>query len=223
MFFPERIRKIDRNDRVLEIGPGGNPHHRSDIFLEHRFSDEEAHEQRGHTPKIKIKKPVVFYNGGKFPFDDKAFDYIICSHVIEHVPDIEGFCAELFRVGRKGYIEFPTLYYEYLYNFSVHLQLLSFQSGELRYMDKKTSGLNAFQPVQSLFYRTLELGYAEIVDSLKGIMFHGIEWTQPFPVRRVSDLKDLTHSGMLPVRRLSRFFRLARRTMIWLNRRINLP
>lgn len=223
MFFPERIRQIGQNDRVLEIGPGGTPHHRSDIFLEHRFSDKEAKEQRGHTPKIKLKKPVVFYNGGKFPFNDKEFDYIICSHVIEHVADIEGFCAEMFRVGNRGYVEFPTIYYEYLYNIPAHLQFVSFQSGEIRYMDKKTSGLNAFQPVQSLFYRTLELGYSEIIDSNKSILFHGIEWTQPFPVRRVSDLNDLVLPGPLPVQRLSRIYRLFRRVMIMLNGRINLP
>lgn len=223
MFFPNRIRQVGHSDRVLEIGPGGTPHHRSDIFLEHLFTDEEAQRQRGHTPQIKMKKPVIFYDGGKFPFHDKEFDYIICSHVIEHVTDVEGFCAEMFRVGKRGYIEFPTIYYEYLYNFSVHLQLVSFQSGELRYMEKEESGLNAFQPVQALFYQTLELGYSEIVDSLKELMFHGIEWNKPFPVRKVTKLKALVHPGPLPIGRLSRTFRLFRRAMLWLNKQFNLP
>ena len=42
------------------------------------------------------------------PFKDKEFDYIIASHVVEHVEDISYFLNELSRVGRRGYIEIPT-------------------------------------------------------------------------------------------------------------------
>ena len=48
MFFPERIRSIRNTDRVLEIGPGGSPHPRSDILLEKKFENlKEAEAQRG--------------------------------------------------------------------------------------------------------------------------------------------------------------------------------
>lgn len=36
------------------------------------------------------------------PFDDGAFDVVICSHVLEHVPDDATAMAELFRVTRPG-------------------------------------------------------------------------------------------------------------------------
>ena len=42
------------------------------------------------------------------PFKDKEFDFIIASHVAEHVEDISFFFNELARVGKKGYIEVPT-------------------------------------------------------------------------------------------------------------------
>jgi ubiquinone/menaquinone biosynthesis C-methylase UbiE len=42
------------------------------------------------------------------PFKDKEFDYIIASHVVEHVEDISYFLNELSRVGKRGYIEVPT-------------------------------------------------------------------------------------------------------------------
>ena len=42
------------------------------------------------------------------PFKDNEFDYIIASHVAEHVEDISFFFNELSRVGKKGYIEVPT-------------------------------------------------------------------------------------------------------------------
>jgi len=181
MFFANKITAIKPDDRVLEIGPGSNPHPRADIFLERRFSDEVAMQQRGGTKNLETTKEVVYYDGGAFPFSDKQFDYVICSHVIEHVEDVESF-----------YLEYPTIYYEYLYNFSVHLQLIHFAEGELRYMPKSASGLNAFLPVQALFYRSLELGYADLIENMKDQMFQGFEWQEPFAVRKVASLAELT-------------------------------
>lgn len=220
MFFPERIRHIGQGDRVLEIGPGNTPHPRADILLERRFEDDVAREQRGRTPLLVTSKNVVFYEGGRFPFSDGEFDYVICSHVIEHVEDVEGFCAEIFRVGRRGYMEFPTIYYEYLYNFPVHVQLVNFESGELRYMPKSESGLMLFQSVQSLFYRSLELGYSDLVDDLKTVMFQGFEWQKPFPVRRAATIEELSVNPQQVIAQ-SRIRQNIRRAMRWSQGRFN--
>ena len=42
------------------------------------------------------------------PFKDNQFDFIIASHVMEHVEDLKFFIKELERVSKKGYIELPT-------------------------------------------------------------------------------------------------------------------
>tara|TARA_B100001027_G_C16173989_1_gene288334 strand:- start:191 stop:820 length:630 start_codon:yes stop_codon:yes gene_type:complete len=42
------------------------------------------------------------------PFKDKHFDFVIASHVLEHVDDPKFFISELERVSTKGYIELPT-------------------------------------------------------------------------------------------------------------------
>jgi len=44
----------------------------------------------------------------KLPFKDKEFDFVIASHVIEHVEDFEFFVRELERISNKGYIELPS-------------------------------------------------------------------------------------------------------------------
>ena len=42
------------------------------------------------------------------PFKDNQFDFVIASHVMEHVEDLKFFIKELERVSKKGYIELPT-------------------------------------------------------------------------------------------------------------------
>ncbi|NJW54655.1 class I SAM-dependent methyltransferase, partial [Salinimicrobium oceani] len=36
------------------------------------------------------------------PFEDNAFDFILCNHVLEHIPDDKKAMAELFRILRPG-------------------------------------------------------------------------------------------------------------------------
>ncbi len=44
----------------------------------------------------------------KLPFKDKEFDYVILSHVLEHVPNLLEFVSEVERISKSGYIELPT-------------------------------------------------------------------------------------------------------------------
>ena len=50
---------------------------------------------------IKLEKKQL-------PFEDNQFDFVIASHVLEHVEDYKFFISELERVSKKGYIELPT-------------------------------------------------------------------------------------------------------------------
>jgi len=220
MFYKERIRHIGCGDRVLEIGPGSSPHPRADVLLERRFLREDAQQQRGGMPELATTKQLVFYDGGRFPFADHEFDYVICSHVIEHVEDVEAFLQEVFRVGRRGYIEFPTVYYEYLYNFSVHRQLVHYEGDELRYLPKSDSGLALFQPLQAMFYRSLELGYSDLVEDLKYLMFQGFEWERPFRVRRVFTIEELAVSPQILVRPPTMLCKI-RRCLRWCQARLS--
>ncbi len=54
------------------------------------------------------EKNFVQLTEKKFPFKDNEFDFVIASHVIEHVKDFKFFISELERVSKKGYIELPT-------------------------------------------------------------------------------------------------------------------
>ena len=194
MFFPEKIKSIKPTDKVLEIGPGGHPHPRSDMLLEKRFSDEkEAEAQRGYTPSPKTDKKVVYYDGGNFPFKDNEFNYVICSHVLEHVQDIDFFVNELNRVASRGYLEYPTIYYDYIYNFPEHVMFLFMKRGSIYYMSKEQSGLNQFLPVNRFFYETLKSGYKSIITELKPYFFQGFEWSEKIKIKKAGSLSDLTY------------------------------
>ena len=43
-----------------------------------------------------------------WPFADKSFDFVICSHLLEDVRDPIAVCGELNRVARAGYVETPS-------------------------------------------------------------------------------------------------------------------
>ena len=141
MFFPTRIKSINKQDRVLEVGPGNNPFYRSDVLLEKKYEDEEtAYKQAGCVEKKIIKKEIVYYDGGAFPFEDKEFDYVICSHVLEHIPigELELFISELIRVADKGYLEFPLYRFELIADIEQHVNLINIdESSKIYFFDKK--------------------------------------------------------------------------------------
>jgi SAM-dependent methyltransferase len=55
------------------------------------------------------------------PFADDAFDYAICSNVLEHVTDPVAVASELSRVARAGYIEVPEAASAKIVDFPSHL------------------------------------------------------------------------------------------------------
>ncbi len=196
MFYPEKIIGIKPSDRVLEIGPGADPFWRSDLLLELKLPDEaEYAKQFGHERKLETSKPVVFYDGTRFPFADKEFDYVICSHVLEHVPDVAGFLSEIFRVGKMGYLEYPLITYEYMHNIGAHLNYLKWSGNKMFHMKKSETPLNVFKPVQDVFFATLIRGYNQFYEKLPDFFFEGFEWHAPFEIEAAKELSVFTDFG----------------------------
>ena len=44
----------------------------------------------------------------KLPFKDNEFNFVVTSHVIEHIKDFQFFIKEIERISKQGYIELPT-------------------------------------------------------------------------------------------------------------------
>jgi ubiquinone/menaquinone biosynthesis C-methylase UbiE len=197
MFFKEKIKSIKPSDRVLEIGPGSSPFHRSNAFLEIKLATlEERILQRGEIvddPDYK-GRPVYYYDGGVFPFANKEFDYIICSHVIEHVDDPDLFVSEIFRVGGgRGYLEYPMITYEYLYDFDVHKLILKFdtKANNLQYVKKRDLPLSIFSPVTALLRKSLDYHWDDLCSASKNMFFEGFEFSKEFKITQERDLTKL--------------------------------
>lgn len=227
MFFPERIRNIKPEHLVLEVGPGGTPHPRSDVLLEKKFPEKEAVGQRGNAPPLKTDKKVVYYEGGAFPFKELEFDYVICSHVLEHLDseELEDFIKELQRVAPQGYIEFPLIYYDYLFDIPQHMTLLFFNGVEIVYLPKSKARIEDYKPITGLFRSALERGYRFPIEELKEIFFQGFEWTKPIVMRRAESVDELLFSEKISLpwlhirdegtsgNKLTRFIARIRRTL----------
>lgn len=117
---------IRPNDFVLEIGSGHNPKTRSDVLCD-KFIDDN--EQRG--GRIVTDRPMVEADGQFLPFADDAFDYVICSHVLEHVEDPDLLISELMRVASRGYIETPSEIGERVYGWHYHNWVVNLIEGRL--------------------------------------------------------------------------------------------
>src|SRR2546425_11399808 len=76
--YPSRLK---RSDIVMDIGSGDRPHPRANILLE-RFVEDCS--QRG-GPVVTAGCSLVVGDIIALPFIDQSLDYVICSHVLEHM------------------------------------------------------------------------------------------------------------------------------------------
>ena len=83
----------------------------------------------------------------RLPFKDGEFDFVIASHVMEHVDDIEFFISELERVSKQGYIELPTMLEDNLVfeNKKDHLWHMDFDDVDLKLLISKK--VQYFEPI----------------------------------------------------------------------------
>lgn len=113
-------RSIRPTDLVLDVGSGGNPDPRADVLCD-RFLDDGTER---HGQPLVIDRTFVCGDAHRLPFADKAFDYVILSHVLEHVEDPARVLAEISRVGRRGYIETPSPEFEQVHGHRFHRWLV---------------------------------------------------------------------------------------------------
>ena len=121
---------------ILDIGCGYNANKFAKVIcdvqdLSHYYQD----------------KKFIRLTEKKLPFKDNEFDFVVASHVMEHVEDIDFFIKELERVSKKGYVELPTKLEDNLVfeNKKDHLWHMDFDDVENKLLISKK--VQYFEPV----------------------------------------------------------------------------
>ena len=149
---------------ILDIGCGYNANKFAKVICD--VQDLSNHYQDKKFIKLTEKK---------LPFKDKEFDFVVASHVMEHVEDVDFFIKELERVSKKGYIELPSMLEDNLVfeNKKDHLWHMDFDDVENKLLISKK--VQYFEPVLTVstikrlneVFRTslvLELFWEDIID-----------------------------------------------------------
>ena len=84
--------------RVLEVGPGHMPFPLADTFVGWLVDDDA---KADNVVQCDIQEDTL-------PFDDDAFDFVYCRHVLEDIYNPFHLCREMSRVAKAGYLETPS-------------------------------------------------------------------------------------------------------------------
>lgn len=168
---------IQPTDIVLEIGSGDNPNPRSDMLCD-RFVTDNGERAGGFS--ILIDRPFVVCDGYHLPFFDQSFDYVICSHTLEHTADPNAFVKEIMRVGKAGYIEVPSALSERIFGWHIHHWFCSLENKTL-VMRKKTEG----ERFGGFFHRLIasEIWFRRFFDKHRSQMYCSFEWSQRIAIK----------------------------------------
>jgi len=134
--FTNNLLRKNKDWKVLDIGCGYTANENATtlcdvIDLQEQYPDKKF---------VKLKSKNL-------PFSDKEFDFVIASHVLEHVENPEFFINELQRISNKGYIEVPTTLEDNLVfeNKKDHLWHIDFDDDNKKlYINKK---VQVFEPI----------------------------------------------------------------------------
>jgi len=122
---------LSADAKILDVGGGARPFSYAQVVVDRDFSAGNEHRDGAGTVLDKTKYFYVQADIESLPFDDHAFDFVICSHVLEHVEFPERACEEIMRVAKGGFIEVPRKWTEYYAGHPTHRWLISEDKGSL--------------------------------------------------------------------------------------------
>lgn len=117
---PKVLELIERKPEamVLDVGGCACPFNRANWVIDHLPFEERGFYEKFGMPSSQGGGREFFAKEAwvqrdicertPWPFEDKCFDFAVCSHTLEDVRGPLSVCSELVRVARAGYIESPS-------------------------------------------------------------------------------------------------------------------
>ena len=161
--------EIGPDDKVLDVGCGAYPFPRAttliDLYLE---KSEHRHEDLRTDGKAFQVADI-----NHLPFGDNSFDFIYCSHVLEHIENPKYACEELMRVGKRGYLETPSLMTDVMFSWAkgMHKWFTTIIADRIVFFEynerlvqgvrnsywKKSLFSKKYHPLQDVFFNNLDI------------------------------------------------------------------
>ncbi len=143
MSYLDRLRFFSRKftmgfrpgDLVLDVGSGNDPHPRADLLCDKFVQDDTEREGR-----LVVDRPLIGGDLEALPFKDQSIDFLITSHVLEHVADPARAIAEMQRVAKRGYVETPAEFGGKLMDLPGHRWYVR-QDGDVLVFTAKSKGM----------------------------------------------------------------------------------
>ncbi|MCX5964297.1 MAG: class I SAM-dependent methyltransferase [Cyanobacteria bacterium] len=173
---------IKKDDKVLDIGSGGHP-----FPLATHLADFYEGETTHRTEKlIKDDRPFISCTVESTPFTDKEFDFVYCSHVLEHLDDPAKACEELMRIGKRGYIETPAKSSDIMFNFTKipnhhrwHTQILGQTLIFIEWKDSERRNLGTDYFYEQ-FHSNWKNPFQELMDNNRDLFVSMLLWEEKF-------------------------------------------
>jgi SAM-dependent methyltransferase len=182
----QNIRKITSGKqfvKVLEVGAGDGSILKQ--LSENNFAKELHAVEISESGIVQIKaknipnlKSIQLFDGYKLPFDDKSFDLVILTHVLEHVEHERLLLREIHRVAKQFLIEVPKDYRfgadRKLSHFLSYGHINLYTPTSLKFL-LMTENFKILQELTGLYHRDSFLfGQKSFFQKLKGyISFYG--------------------------------------------------
>ena len=173
---------IRAGERVLDVGSGGYPFphatHLADLYMSGTSHRSE--------PLCRGTLPLQQCDLERLPYADHTFDFVYCSHVLEHVKDPAKACEELMRVGKRGYIETPTRLSDVMFNFTRlrdhHKWHVSCVGGALIFMpweerERRDTQINEFFLMAHSKYKN---AFQELLHGHRDLFVNMLLWKERF-------------------------------------------
>jgi len=161
--------EIGPNENVLDVGCGAYPFPHATMLVD-LYTEKSNHRNEALKTDGKAFQTADI---NCLPFKDKSYDFVFCSHVLEHVDNPKSACEELMRVGRRGYIETPSLMTDVLFSWAkgMHKWVTMIIANRLIFLEyderlvqgvrepywKKSIFSKKHHPLQDVFFNNLDI------------------------------------------------------------------